>query len=113
MFLANYSDGLSDVDLPAMIETFRKSGKIACFLAVRPSFSLHLVEMEASGTVNGLRATRTPTSGSMAASSSSARRSSTICARVRSWSKHRSAGSSRPISCSPSGTRASGARWTP
>ena len=36
MFLANYSDGLADVDLPAMIETFRRSGKIACFLAARP-----------------------------------------------------------------------------
>jgi glucose-1-phosphate cytidylyltransferase len=58
MFLANYSDGLSDVDLPAMIEAFRKSGKAACFLAVRPSFSLHLVEMETSGKVNGLRSTK-------------------------------------------------------
>ena len=55
MFLANYSDGLTDVDLPAMIDTFRQSQKIACFLAVRPSFSLHLVDMDASGRVNGLR----------------------------------------------------------
>ena len=58
MFLANYSDGLSDVDLPAMIDAFQQSGKVACFLAVRPSFSLHLVEMDASGKVNGLRATQ-------------------------------------------------------
>ena len=58
MFLANYSDGLSDVDLPAMIEAFRQSGKVACFLAVRPSFSLHLVDMDASGKVNGLRPTQ-------------------------------------------------------
>ena len=57
MFLANYSDGLTDVDLPAMIDTFRQSQKIACFLAVRPSFSLHLVEMDASGRVNALRPT--------------------------------------------------------
>ena len=42
-FLANYSDGLADVDLPAMIEAFRKSGKVAAFLAVRPSMSMHLV----------------------------------------------------------------------
>ena len=54
IFLANYSDGLSDADLPTMIDTFRQSQKIACFLAVRPSFSLHLVEMDASGRVNGL-----------------------------------------------------------
>ena len=36
MFLANYSDGLSDVDLPAMIETFKQSGKVACFVACPP-----------------------------------------------------------------------------
>jgi glucose-1-phosphate cytidylyltransferase len=57
MFLANYSDGLADVDLPTMIEAFRQSGKIACFLAARPTFSLHLVDMDANGRVNNLRAT--------------------------------------------------------
>jgi glucose-1-phosphate cytidylyltransferase len=54
MFLANYSDGLCDVDLNAMTETFRKSGKIACFLAVRPSFSMHLVDMTGEGKVNSI-----------------------------------------------------------
>ena len=58
MFLANYSDGLSDVDLPAMIETFKRSGKIACFVAARPTFSLHLVDMDGDGKVNGIRATK-------------------------------------------------------
>ncbi len=53
MFLANYSDGLCDVDLTSMIETFRQSGKVACFLAVRPSFSMHLVDMSTEGKVNG------------------------------------------------------------
>ena len=37
MFFANYSDGLCDVDLAEMIADFRASGKVACFLAVRPS----------------------------------------------------------------------------
>ena len=58
IFLANYSDGLSDVDLPAMIKTFRQSGKIACFLAVRPSFSLHLVDMDTDGRVNSIHASQ-------------------------------------------------------
>jgi glucose-1-phosphate cytidylyltransferase len=58
MFLANYSDGLSDVDLPAMIEAFKQSGKIACFVAARPSFSLHLIEMGKDGRVNGIRPTQ-------------------------------------------------------
>src|SRR6516162_445808 len=36
MFLANYSDGLSNVNLTEMINAFRASGKVACFTAVRP-----------------------------------------------------------------------------
>jgi glucose-1-phosphate cytidylyltransferase len=51
IFLANYSDGLADVHLPSMIKAFKASGKIACFLAVRPSFSLHLVHMNGEGAV--------------------------------------------------------------
>jgi glucose-1-phosphate cytidylyltransferase len=58
MFFANYSDGLADVNLPIMIEAFRSSGKTACFLAARPSFSLHLVEMDSKGRVSGLRPTQ-------------------------------------------------------
>jgi glucose-1-phosphate cytidylyltransferase len=58
MFLANYSDGLSDLNLPEMIKTFRASGKIACFTAVRPSFSLHLVDMRPSGKVERIRASQ-------------------------------------------------------
>jgi glucose-1-phosphate cytidylyltransferase len=54
MFLANYSDGLCDVDLNGMVETFRQSGKVACFLAVRPSFSMHLVDMTGDGKVNSI-----------------------------------------------------------
>jgi len=54
MFLANYSDALADVNLSEMIETFRESGKTACFLAAPPSFSLHLVDMDASGAVSGI-----------------------------------------------------------
>lgn len=44
-FLANYSDGLSDVDLDAMTAAFKASGKIGCFLAVRPSVTFHLAEI--------------------------------------------------------------------
>jgi glucose-1-phosphate cytidylyltransferase len=58
MFLANYSDGLSDVDLPAMIDSFKRSGKVACFVAARPAFSLHFVEMNADGVVGGMLATK-------------------------------------------------------
>jgi glucose-1-phosphate cytidylyltransferase len=59
MFLANYSDGLADVNLSEMIEAFRQSGKVACILAVRPSFSLHLVDINVDGRVDRIRSSQT------------------------------------------------------
>ncbi len=49
-FLANYSDGLTDLPLPEMIDVFKKSGDIATFLCVKPSHSFSLVSL-----VNGDR----------------------------------------------------------
>ena len=54
-FLANYSDGVTDLHLPTMIDAFQASGKVASFLAVRPSQSFHLVEVEANGDVTSIR----------------------------------------------------------
>ncbi len=53
MFCANYSDGLTDAPLPEMQAFFEASGKIGCFLAVRPSFSYHLVNFDETGKVTG------------------------------------------------------------
>jgi glucose-1-phosphate cytidylyltransferase len=58
MFLANYSDGLSDAPLPEMIEFFRQTGKIACFLAIRPSFGYHIVDFTEDGRVRAFRTSR-------------------------------------------------------
>ena len=55
MFLANYSDGLTDVDLDHMVETFKKSGKLACFLAVRPPLTYHLADIAEDGSVAAFR----------------------------------------------------------
>jgi glucose-1-phosphate cytidylyltransferase len=55
IFLANYSDGLTDVDLDDMVGRFRKSGKLACFLAVRPPLTYHLADIEADGRVREFR----------------------------------------------------------
>ncbi len=55
IFLANYSDGLSNVNLNEMIDIFRKSGKVACFMAVRPPLTFHLVDMTPEGRVKQLR----------------------------------------------------------
>lgn len=45
VFLANYSDGLTDFYLPEMVDFFNKSNKTACFLSVRPNQSFHIVNM--------------------------------------------------------------------
>jgi len=45
-FLANYSDGLTDMHLPDQLEHFHEHGKIASFLCVRPNLSYHSVSIE-------------------------------------------------------------------
>lgn len=43
VFLANYTDGLTDLSLAPYLGHFYRHGKIASFLAVRPSQSFHFV----------------------------------------------------------------------
>lgn len=45
VFMANYSDGLSNVNLNEYLEFFNKKQKTASFLAVQPSQSFHLVKV--------------------------------------------------------------------
>lgn len=45
-FLANYSDGLTDLPLPEQLEHFHQHGKIASFLCVRPNLSYHMVSLQ-------------------------------------------------------------------
>jgi glucose-1-phosphate cytidylyltransferase len=54
-FMANYADGLSDLDLSAYIEHFRQHGKIASFLCVQPSQSFHVVALEPTGEVTSIQ----------------------------------------------------------
>jgi len=55
MFLANYSDGVSDLPLPAMIDYFRRNDAVACFVGVAPTQSFHLVSVEDGGRVKSIR----------------------------------------------------------
>lgn len=55
MFLANYSDGLTDVDLNDMVEVFTRSDKLACFLAIRPPLTYHLADIASDGRVREFR----------------------------------------------------------
>jgi len=53
MFLANYSDGLTDLHLPDMIKWFeKKKDKTAGFMVYKPSQSVHIVHREEDGTVH-------------------------------------------------------------
>jgi glucose-1-phosphate cytidylyltransferase len=57
VFLANYSDGLTDLPLPQQLEHFRQQGKVASFLCVRPNLSYHVVSLqEGSSLVSGIHA---------------------------------------------------------
>ena len=55
VFLANYSDGLADLDLNPYIDRFTRSGKTACFLAVKPNLSVHQVTIENENIVTGIQ----------------------------------------------------------
>lgn len=55
IFLANYSDGLTDAPLGEMIEVFKRSGKIGCFIAVRPPFNFHIADFDEGGSVRCFR----------------------------------------------------------
>jgi glucose-1-phosphate cytidylyltransferase len=54
LFLANYSDGLTDLPLPAYIDAFRARDAVAGFVSVRNPHSFHVVSLDGSGRVTAL-----------------------------------------------------------
>ena len=58
MFLANYSDGLSDVDLRCVVDTLQRSDGVACFVSVLPNASFHVVETDRDGRVRQIEHVR-------------------------------------------------------
>ncbi len=52
VFLANYSDGLTNLPLPDLVDNFLKHEKVACFLCVKPTQSFHVVSMKNGGVVS-------------------------------------------------------------
>jgi glucose-1-phosphate cytidylyltransferase len=55
VFLTNYSDGLTDLNLDSYIDNFMKNDKIACFLSVKPNLSVHHVTIENENHVTGIQ----------------------------------------------------------
>src|SRR5208282_6001977 len=55
VFLANYTDGLTDLGLLSYLDFARDRDKIATFLSVKPNLSYHLVETGAGSIVTGIK----------------------------------------------------------
>lgn len=51
IFFAGYADSLTDAPLPELLADFKRSGKVASVLSVRPNYSFHLVSHRADGLV--------------------------------------------------------------
>lgn len=58
MFLANYGDTVTDAPLDQLVEQFRRTDHVAAFLAIRPTYSFHVVDAADDGTVRSLRNVR-------------------------------------------------------
>jgi glucose-1-phosphate cytidylyltransferase len=58
VFLANYSDGLTNLSLPDMVDFFVKSRKVGCFLCVKPSQSFHVVSVDDRSLVQNIQYVR-------------------------------------------------------
>jgi glucose-1-phosphate cytidylyltransferase len=55
LFLANYADGLTDLDFPIYLDFARQRNKIATFLSVKPNLSYHVAKTDADGLVTGVK----------------------------------------------------------
>ena len=55
VFLANYTDGLTDLDLARYLAYARRRDRIATFLSVRPNLSYHIAETNSDGLVTGIK----------------------------------------------------------
>jgi len=55
MFLANYTDGLSDLYLPDYLEHFRRHDAVASFVSVRPNHTFHIVSSGSGSIVTDIR----------------------------------------------------------
>jgi glucose-1-phosphate cytidylyltransferase len=54
MFLANYSDGLTDLHLPDMLKQFEAQDATASFMCARPALSYHFVSLTPDGRVSAI-----------------------------------------------------------
>ena len=55
VFLANYSDGLTDLPLNDHIQRFLDERKVASFLCVKPNLSCHFITLDSEGVVEAIK----------------------------------------------------------
>jgi glucose-1-phosphate cytidylyltransferase len=55
VFLANYTDGLTDLDLTQYLAYARQQDKIATFLSVKPNQSYHIAQTDNDGLVTSIK----------------------------------------------------------
>jgi glucose-1-phosphate cytidylyltransferase len=55
IFLANYSDGVSDLDISRYLDWFREQDKVGSFVCVRPTQSFHIVNLDGGDLVTDIR----------------------------------------------------------
>ena len=58
MFLANYSDGLTDYPLTDMVDSFQQTNNVGAFLCAPPSQTFHLVDLNGDNNVTNIRYVR-------------------------------------------------------
>ena len=51
LFLANYADGVTDLNFPCYLEFARRQDKVATFLSVKPNLSYHVAKTARNGLV--------------------------------------------------------------
>jgi glucose-1-phosphate cytidylyltransferase len=56
VFLANYADGLSDLDCGTYVQDFLQKDKVAAFLSVPAPHTFHIVHADSEGNATGLEA---------------------------------------------------------
>jgi glucose-1-phosphate cytidylyltransferase len=54
-FLANYADGLTDLNLDVYLDYARKLNKVATFVSVKPNLSFHVASTDANGLVTDIK----------------------------------------------------------
>jgi glucose-1-phosphate cytidylyltransferase len=54
VFLANYSDGLTDLNFNRYLEFARERDKVATFVSVKPNLSYHVTRTDETGLVTGI-----------------------------------------------------------